>query len=160
MADDPKLIKEAECSLSSPGPPQFQRMLSWQLSQVVDYDDEVKKSKKKKKKHKTSRNEPQALEPEPDYPQDVSIERIKREGVGYTVTYSDGEEEVFYSAPQTPEFSSSSDDETDVSSLTTESLTSLSTISPGPIDGEELLLMEKEYQKKERYMYIHTIVTY
>ena len=87
-------------------PPHFQRMLSWELSQVVDYS-EITKTKKKKRRKRSEEVEKQqetldhSIQSYPTSPAEPSP---------YKVINSDGEEDVYYSAPQTPDVSSSDEE--------------------------------------------------
>ena len=88
-------------------------MISWELSQVQDYLTEVTKPQKKNKKRTPSK---------PTDKNELDFETINlvggEEGVaGYLVTNSDGEEELYYSAPQSPLISDDDDDAVTESSL-------------------------------------------
>ena len=75
-------------------PTGFQRMLSWQLSQVPDYTQSelvMNKKSKRRKKRKESTDIEQHV--------DFSCTGKKQE---YIVINSDGEEDIYYSAPETP----------------------------------------------------------
>ena len=75
-------------------PTGFQRMLSWQLSQVPDYtqsESVMNKKYKRRKKQKENTDIEQHV--------DFSSTEKKQE---YIVINSDGEEDVYYSAPETP----------------------------------------------------------
>ena len=97
-------------SLLSVPPTGFKRMLSWQLSQVQEheYGREKKREKKKKKNRKRSSEEQwtawagggeQCLaEPEDESP----LEGEDESGDGEVAVDSEGEEEMFYSAPESP----------------------------------------------------------
>uniref|UniRef100_A0A1X7UZZ4 Uncharacterized protein n=1 Tax=Amphimedon queenslandica TaxID=400682 RepID=A0A1X7UZZ4_AMPQE len=89
----------------------YQRLISWELSQVQDYLTEATKPQKKNKKRAPSRSTEEAVE-------DPSSPGPTDDGV-YLVTNSDGEEEIYYSAPQSP--LPSDDDATIVSDASTES---------------------------------------
>ena len=118
-------------------PPNFQRMLSWQLSQVVDYTADSKKSKKKKKRKKST-NEG-SLSPVSPLGDRTAPFTLQQPYNSYTITNSDGEDEVYYSAPESPYISSDSED-----SMTTGSLSSLPTTITGSFDSS-LMDFEKEY---------------
>lgn len=66
-----------EDCLSIGGPPQFQRMLSWQLSQVVDYTDigKTRKKNKKARRRESTDNEPPEVDVNPQ------IERVKSDAI-------------------------------------------------------------------------------
>ena len=89
-------------------------MISWELSQVQDYLTEVTKPQKKNKKRTPSKSTDK---------NELDFETINlvggEEGVaGYLVTNSDGEEELYYSAPQSP---LTSDDDDDAVTIVSES---------------------------------------
>ena len=86
-------------------------MISWELSQVQDYLTEATKPQKKNKKRTPSKRTPSKSTDE----NELDFETINlvggEEGVaGYLVTNSDGEEELYYSAPQSPLISDDDDD--------------------------------------------------
>ena len=87
----------------------YQRMISWELSQVQDYLTEATKPQKKNKKRAHSKSTEDTVE-DPPFP------GLRDEGI-YLVTNSDGEEEIYYSAPQSP--LPSDDDATIVSDAST-----------------------------------------
>ena len=109
------LMASEDNFLSPPRKPSggYQRMISWELSQVQDYLTEVTKPQKKNKKRAPSK---------PTDKNELDFETINlvggEEGVaGYLVTNSDGEEELYYSAPQSPLISDDDDDAVTESSL-------------------------------------------
>ena len=128
-------------------PPHFQRMLSWRLSQVVDYSQTATTARKeKKKKRKESKDKGQRkLLPDPtmlDTDSAAVSPSDKQPKEGYIVTNSDGEEEVYYSAPQTPDVSDSENDENE------DDMLSLSTRS---LEASEVVELEKNlHQTKSR----------
>lgn len=86
-------------------PIEFKRMLSWQLSATTD----VSSSRKKKRKRKKSReagNLDQGrdeLEGEPvQESEDELTDGISTTEYAYVYVNSDGEEEMYYSAPESP----------------------------------------------------------
>ena len=82
-------------------------MISWELSQVQDYLTEATKPQKKNKKRTPSKS---TDENELDF-ETINVVGGGEEGVaGYLVTNSDGEEELYYSAPQSPLISDDDDD--------------------------------------------------
>ena len=106
--------------LSPPRKPSggYQRMISWELSQVQDYLTEATKPQKKNKKRTPSKS---TDENELDF-ETINLVGGGEEGVaGYLVTNSDGEEELYYSAPQSP-LTSDDDTATIVSDSTESSL--------------------------------------
>ena len=91
-------------------------MISWELSQVQDYLTEATKPQKKNKKRTPSKS---TDENELDF-ETINVVGGGEEGVaGYLVTNSDGEEELYYSAPQSPLISD--DDTATIVSDSTES---------------------------------------
>ena len=142
--------EELEEDVLAPPPPSFQRMLSWQLSQVVDYTADNKKTKKKKRKK--SRNEDNlpspATTPLSDTTDTPSFTDQQSDN-GYTVTNSDGEDEVYYSAPETP-YTSSDSDEDDMATTT-------SSVSSLPTATESLDSYLTDYHKtKGRLVYMYS----
>ena len=126
-------------------PPHFQRMLSWRLSQVVDYSQTAttaRKEKKKKRKESKDKGQRKFL-PDPtmlDTDSAAVSPPDKQPKEGYIVTNSDGEEEVYYSAPETPGVSESDENEDDMLSLSTRSL-----------EASEVVELEKNlHQTKSR----------
>ena len=106
--------------LSPPRKPSggYQRMISWELSQVQDYLTEATKPQKKNKKRTPSKS---TDENELDF-ETINVVGGGEEGVaGYLVTNSDGEEELYYSAPQSPLISDDDDDTATIVSDSTES---------------------------------------
>lgn len=75
------------------GHKQFNRMISWQLSQVIEdqLDFAKPRAKVKSKKQQQSLNVDQPLSLDTDN---------EDETIGYVITNSEGEEEIFYSAPE------------------------------------------------------------
>ena len=89
------------------GPFEFRRMISWQLSQVQEQLESYSTSHKKQKrrKHKLSdKTDGDSLEIIPKQPDttDSWDESKHHDTTGYLVVNSDGEEEMFYSAPESP----------------------------------------------------------
>ena len=89
------------------GPFEFRRMISWQLSQVQEQLESYSTSHKKQKrrKHKLSdKTDGDSLEIIPKQPDttDSWDESEHHDTTGYLVVNSDGEEEMFYSAPESP----------------------------------------------------------
>ena len=78
-------------------PTEFKRMLSWQLSQVQS-SPVFSRSKKRDKKRKQSAAEPEDC----DSDDDIGAYDDTYGSYAYIVVNSDGEEEVYYSAPESP----------------------------------------------------------
>ena len=92
-----------------PPPVNFQRMISWQLSQIPDYSQTDSNARRKKKAKARKAGTGSNLAPE--------IERIStiprvQTAETYVVTNSEGEDEVYYSAVESP-FASSDDSDED-----------------------------------------------
>ena len=89
------------------GPFEFRRMISWQLSQDQEQLESSSTSRKKQKRHKhklsdkTDGDSFEIILKQPDTI-DSSDESKHHDTTGYLVVNSDGEEEVFYSAPESP----------------------------------------------------------
>ncbi len=120
-------------------PPHFQRMLSWELSQVVDYS-EIKKTKKKTRRKRSEEVEKQ----QETLHHDIQSLPTSPEPSPYKVINSDGEEDVYYSAPQTPDVSSS-DEELDSIASTSGLSPSIASVSIEPSD----LIIEREYRQSK-----------
>ena len=75
-------------------PTGFQRMLSWQLSQVPDYTQSESVMNKKYKRRKKQKEDT-------DIEQHVDFSSTEKKQE-YIVINSDGEEDIYYSAPETP----------------------------------------------------------
>ena len=88
-------------------PFEFRRMISWQLSQVPERLESSSISCKKQKHHKhklsdkTDEDSLELISKQPDTT-DSWDESKHHDITGYLVVNSDGEEEVFYSAPESP----------------------------------------------------------
>lgn len=92
-------------SLFAP-PTDFKRMLSWQLSSATEVA-----TKKRRKKKKRMHSEPQGVSNSPTCSDDSDFESqfdtsASNDSAKFVYTYvvvnSDGEEEVFFSAPESP----------------------------------------------------------
>ena len=81
-------------------------MISWELSQVQDYLTEATKPQKKNNKRTPSKS---TDENELDF-EIINVVGGEEGVAGYLVTNSDGEEELYYSAPQSPLISDDDDD--------------------------------------------------
>ena len=90
-------------------PTEFKRMLSWQLSQVQS-SPIFSRSKKRAKRRKQSAVEPQ------DYDSDSETDACNYGSYAYIVVNSDGEEEMYYSAPESP-VSSEGEDMADITAV-------------------------------------------
>ena len=89
------------------GPFEFRRMISWQLSQVQEQLGSSSTSRKKHKRHKhklSDKTDGDSLEVTPKQPDttDSWDDSKHHDTTGYLVVNSDGEEEMFYSAPESP----------------------------------------------------------
>ena len=79
-------------------PTEFKRMLSWQLSQVQS-GPVFSRSKKSTKKRKQSAAQSEELDSDDDI---TAYDDVTYGSYAYIVVNSDGEEEVYYSAPESP----------------------------------------------------------
>ena len=88
-------------------PFEFRRMISWQLSQVQEQLESSSTYRKKQKRHKhklsdkTDEDSVELISKQPDTTNSWD-ESKHHDTTGYLVVNSDGEEEVFYSAPESP----------------------------------------------------------